>query len=128
MKIKIIKILNEANLQVEFSSEIGNGIGEWKSEDAPNLFAEYHVEFDINDELIWGNNINYSEKLSSSMYTKDDKTLLHGQIESVDKDTNTCYMRISDALLMFSCKGNPNFINQLVSIKAKSIFIYDMNY
>jgi hypothetical protein len=57
MKVKIDEVNNvSGNISVAFSTDFGNAIAAW-SADIPKVGEEYDVELEIDEEFVWGDNI-----------------------------------------------------------------------
>lgn len=60
MKIKIDEVnSNSGNVSVAFSTDFGSAIAAW-SADIPKVGEEYDVELEIDEEFVWGDNVDIS--------------------------------------------------------------------
>lgn len=129
MEITITKIeVIENKKIVHFKSNLGDGFGEWKSQSEPQVLGSYFIEFNIEDELVWLENINLSDnKEMLIQYANDDALILQGFIESLEDNGERCFMRLDIDLLVFSCFSMPNDLRDYVKITARKVGIYDIN-
>jgi hypothetical protein len=127
MLIKIIRV-NQCNREypvVEFLTSIGSGIGFWRSGPLKRL-GHYNVEFDFDDELFWGINIDEVESKESYIKIDGGYTVFQGQLESIDRD-GTLAIRLGDAIIL--CEGRRISLlpGAFVRIKLKEVSLYDIN-
>ena|SRR5688572_27562864 len=138
MEILITNIISIASQTfVHFNSDLGDGAGFWMSVVKPLISSRYHVEFHINEELIWLDNIGKADnKMSFIKIHKENIIEIQGKIEKVEnfEDTedmenneNICFMRLDNSLFMFSCANIPADFLGYANITVKSLEIYDMN-
>lgn len=97
MKIKIVKIIS-ANI-VEFSTNVGIGIGTWNNNEIKEG-AQYTVELDIEQKLEIGNNVKIVSEKGCFIRYSEHENEIQGVIDGVDED-GMIYLRLSiDCLIM----------------------------
>jgi len=129
MEISITNIIYESDkVFIHFTSSIGQGRGVWKSKNKPKFSSRYHVEFDVDENLIWSDNVMKVENTQSLIELLDEnKIKLQGKIEAIKDSGNICFMRLDNSLFMFSCANIPDDFQGYVAITAQTLGIYDMN-
>ncbi len=138
MEILITNIISIASQTfVHFSSALGNGAGFWMSTIKPLISSQYHVEFNINEELIWSDNIGKAvNEISFIKILKENIIGIQGEIEKnenfdgiedIEDNGNVCFMRLDNSLFMFSCSNIPADFLGYANITAKNLEIFDMN-
>jgi hypothetical protein len=139
MEILITDIISTGSQTfVHFNSDLGNGAGFWMTKIKPLISAQYHVEFHIDQKLIWPDNIDKATNEVSFIKTyRENIVEIQGNIEKVEKfkdteDTETkgytCFMRLDNSLFMFCCVNIPIDFSGYAHITAKNLEIFDMNY
>ena len=100
MRIEIKEILDSEKKIVNFESQIGVGIGLWKSSIAPVKNAIYSIEFNINDFLILGENAFEELRGNYSISISNNNMILEGIIEDIDEDGMAYYRLGTDCIIM----------------------------
>ncbi|MBE7553949.1 MAG: hypothetical protein HS126_23025 [Anaerolineales bacterium] len=129
MQIKILNIISNQdseNYVVDFATEFGSGRGEWNG-DPPVISHSYEVEFEIKEDLVWGESIVQVEHEQIPPIKYQDNVLtLYGKLEAVYPDGGAD-IRIGHSILMVVTVGSLPEINSSVQIRSKRtiIFPYD---
>lgn len=126
MRIQVKKIVSEKSNIVAFSSDFGETIAFWEGEE-PIVNKEYQVEVDIRDTLIWNKDIIKAEVHKYSIQKRGDITYVSGYIESIDDD-GYVVLRIGDSIVPFIAIGEPFPIGVYITIKAKEITLFPVEY
>ena len=100
---------------VTFSSEFGIGKAEWHGE-IPQINSKCYVEFEIEDSLTWGVDINRINEQPCSMYMEKDKLTIIGQLESVDED-GYAVVRLGKSIIPFIVQNIPQ--HETIYVKAQ---------
>ena len=101
MNIKVVRIIKD--LEVEFSTKKGNGIGTWYYEVEEG--KEYGVEFDIYPNLKIGDNAKRTADKTYFIRHNNNVNEIQGVVDSVDDD-GLLYFRLSeDCLIMVEQEG-----------------------
>ena len=116
---------------------MGIGIGLWASENKPLLSSEYHVEFNIHEELVWLDNIHKANSDISFIKTHKESFIEiqgeiekiedFGAIEAIEDNGKICFMRLDNSLFMFSCPNIPADFRGYANITSQNLEIFDMN-
>lgn len=118
MKIGIDKFMQN---EVIFRTEYGKGKGKWGASERPP-YGETDVEFEIEDELVWGNNVVLADG-DAAMAISNQQVLFQGILESVDGD-NCAVLRMKDSILLFVAKGQAFPVGSTIRIAAKDVTLY----
>ncbi|MGO4325379.1 hypothetical protein QMK47_25890 [Pseudomonas sp. P9_35] len=85
MKIKIDEVRSvSGNISVAFSTDFGSAVATW-SADIPKVGEQHDVEFEIDEEFAWGNNVDVSGG-RFSLSIKDRVIFLSASLVSMAED------------------------------------------
>ena len=129
MKITITEVIKRENKKiVQFKSSLGDGFGEWKLRSEPQELDSYFVELNVEDNLIWSENVKLAKNNEMLIRdTNDGVMILQGPIESIEDNGDRCFMRLEIDLFVFSCLNIPNHIQEYVKITARKVGVFDIN-
>ncbi|MWC27339.1 hypothetical protein [Paenibacillus sp. MMS18-CY102] len=111
---------------VLFQSKLGNGKALWNG-NLPAVNNEYHVEIEIHDHLMWGDNMISSPSMQYHIKQMNDGLILTGEIESIDDDGYTV-IRLGESIVCVEAMGVPLTIGTFVTIHANDIAFFNLNY
>jgi hypothetical protein len=101
MNIKVVRIIKD--LEVEFSTKKGNGIGTWYNEVEEG--KEYGVEFDVYPMVKIGDNAQRTADKTYFIRHDNNVNEIQGVVDAVDDD-GLFYFRLSeDCLIMIEQEG-----------------------
>ena len=123
MKIIIEKIVLDVhnNIFVHFSSNYGKGAALWK-DDLPILHKEYCVEADIENVLIWGQDIVEDMSRGCSVQIQDDDIWFAGILDSIEDDGYTV-LKLGESIVPFISKGIPMVVGSSIKLKTKFLIL-----
>ena len=125
----VIKRIVETSKEVaivEFSCAYGKGKGVWEGDIAVEG-RSYDVELEIDDELVWGRDVDTMPKAEPFIRMAGDSNVLGGRIETIDKDDIVAF-RFGEAIVMLECKGKPLAKeDEYVSIVVGNIRLFETN-
>ena len=133
MRITVNRIQNDENGKriVFFSSQAGDGIGEWKDTKYQLRTGDsYDIEFTISEQLRIDVNLRRSQHREYIIRAVSGSIEFAGVVESVDED-GVFYFRLGrDCLVLLGPVLNGNvasgdWIEVMVPIKAVEIYPYD---
>ncbi len=111
---------------VLFQSKLGSGKALWYG-DSPVVNNEYHVEIEIHDNLLWGNNILSSLSRKYNIESVNDDLILTGKIESIDNDGYTV-IRLDESIVCIEAIGKPFPLGAFVDVYTKDVELFNLNY
>lgn len=127
MKILVKKVdTSTEDIIINFTSEYGDAEAFWGTRPIPKTNAEYDVEFDITDELVWGKDVKSSNYKKFSITMKQDDIYITGIIEKVYKDGMADF-RLGKNLIQIELLGKNAPIGVYVTIKTSSLELYEVN-
>ncbi len=125
MKIHITKVnTSSEDVIIFFSSEYGDAEAFWGTKPIPKANADYEVEVDITDELIWGQDINLSKDKKFCIRMQDE-IYITGILEKVYKN-GLADFRLGKSLVQLELEGKNIPIGEYVTIKATSLEVYEV--
>jgi hypothetical protein len=118
-----IQILKQLGRNIEFSSELGTGIGDIEKQVVEGEVLD--VEMDISIDLTWNVDIRLTEATEASIRYNDQKTTLIGRLESIEEDS-VWIVRLGDDLLMLvvASEGKPIDRGSMLEIKTNSLVLF----
>ena len=127
MEVLINEIRQEGlNIIVFFSSNFGDAKGFWIGEN-PKINEFYQVEVDINDKLIWNQNIIKNIEHNYSVHLINNLICISGLLDSLDND-GYAVLRIGDNIVPFIATGKPFKIGSMIKLFTKSISMSPIDY
>lgn len=124
MKIHITRVnTSSEDVIIYFSSEYGNAEAFWGTKPIPKANADYEVELDITDELVWGQDIKLSRDKKFSIHMKDE-IYITGILEKVYRN-GLADFRIGKSLIQLELEGKNIPTGVYVTIKASSLEAYE---
>ena len=127
MNIQIRRIVQRdaLPLYVEFTTELGTVWGAWVN-GHPEIGAQYDVECAVNDNLVWGDNINMIPDTEDKITMSGEHVIIRGHLENYEDDGFSC-VRLGKALLMLETEGQAPPIGSSVQLRVQSLTLYDTN-
>jgi len=122
MIIKVLKIIDSKNNIVEFSSEYGTAIGEWRG-DIPKVSFEYDVEIDIPKKLVWDSDIKVTDEKADRIDFINNKVVIVGELRTTEG--NCIYIVVGTNLLISELDRLINIDSIKVICEVNKILIYD---
>lgn len=127
MKVHVKKVdISSEDVIIDFSCEYGEAEAYWGTKPLPKAGADYEVELDITDELIWGKEVRLSKDKGFNIHMENE-IYLTGIIEKVYKD-GIADFRLGKSLIQLELDGSRIPMGEYVTIKASSIEMYEINY
>jgi hypothetical protein len=125
MNVKIVSAAGERpeGVPVEFVTQFGSARGLWRG-GIPQPSRDYDVEFELEDELIWGKSISETEENRFAVFCEGDKVILQGKLEAAEAD-GFGSIRIKDSVVLFEASGRPASPGVFVRIVAPQVILYD---
>jgi hypothetical protein len=118
-----IKSVSKENI-ITFKTEFGIGKGLWIDKKRPELNQKYKVEFDISDELIWGKDIQKSDKKAFSISIEGDEVVIIGILEKALGDS-IVDLRFGASLIQLEVEGKNLPKGEYIMIRTDSLEIYN---
>ncbi|WP_420231639.1 hypothetical protein ACN079_20765 [Pseudomonas sp. ABY48] len=125
MKIKIDEVKNvSGNISVAFSTDFGSAVAAW-SASVPKVGEEHGVELEIDEEFVWGDNVDVSgDRFSLSI--KDRGISLSASLVSMAED-GVAIIDINGTKIMIELEGclmRPPFF---ISLSFEKLTFYPTN-
>ena len=122
MEIKIIEVISEHEVVV--ANKYGKMNAEWIGE-SPKKDSIKNVEVEINDTLVWGQDIVETNDKNYKIESIDGRICLQGCLESISEDGYTV-IRLGESIICVDTEGMPLLeIRDFVTIKATHIELHD---
>lgn len=127
MRIQVQEVLETdgERLEIVFTSEFGSAKACWKGP-RPEVSETYDVELEIDEPLVWGNNINEVNDHRSLIQPCDRQVLIQGILENQEED-GFLVLRLGDSLVILETIGKPPRNGAWISLKAQRITCFDSN-
>lgn len=126
MKIKVEQVLSEGgDTRVKFSSDYGYSSAIWAS-GAPTCGAQYDIEFEIDDDLVWGESISKATKDSETISFRQDNVVIIGTVLKFEAD-GCLSIRLGDNVILLDVEEMPDNISGLVECRASKVKLYSTN-
>ncbi|WP_250658638.1 hypothetical protein [Alkalimarinus coralli] len=126
MKIKIEKTNNQGDeIHIDFLSDYGRGSAIWAGE-IPTPGAMYDVEIEIDDDLLWGENISTTTKNKPTIAIEKDMLVVAGKVIKLEK--NGCLsIAVGDSIILLDVESPPEEIVGLIEFRASDVKVYSTN-
>jgi hypothetical protein len=111
---------------ITFSTQYGKANAIWE-EELPQVGCEYHVEIEIVDTIIWGNN---GFETKDKMYTiswENEIFFITGYLESVEEDGYSV-LRLGESIIPFVIDGKLPPADVYVQLQCKTVKLNNINY
>ncbi len=124
MKIRIVDILDDRMVIAELEGYKFKA--KWNGEN-PNLNDIFIVEMDIDDELIWNDNICFTSENSYKIIQGENEIIVYAKLD-YDFDNNLASLVFSDSIVLIDIKGLQCDVSDVwVKLKCKNISLYNAN-
>lgn len=127
MKIEIIKnegMYNGQNI-VSFSTKFGRGKGSWNGEN-PIEGREYYVELEIGYTVVWGEEVNKSDKDQYCIKNDGNSTIIVCEVETFS-EYGCCDFKIGSSIFTLEIDGEAYRKGTFVEISTQNLILYDIN-
>ena len=126
MNITIEKTRNDGDkTYVEFSSKYGRSSAVWVAEE-PSLGTSYDVEFEIDDDLVWGETISTTTRDASTIDFTGGLCVIVGRVISLEKD-GCLAIALGDNVILLDVEQVPKDVSGLVECHASQVKLYPTN-
>ena len=126
MKIKIEKTYSEfGKVRVEFSSDYGISAAMWVGE-VPVIGSFYDVELDVDDDLVWGENISMTSTNATMISLEEEFFVVVGAVISLEED-GCVSISIGDSVILLEVKNAPKGLSGLVEFRVSDVKLYPTN-
>jgi len=116
---------NEESIFVEFVSDLGSSIAVWVGEE-PVQGGSYDVEIDIDDDLVWGEDIVTTSKSTCTISSSGNEFCLVAKVISYEDD-GCLSVSLGSSVLLLDVEGAPENISGLVECKASEVKLFSTN-
>jgi hypothetical protein len=126
MKITVVRIIDEVQNKIEFSSAYGEAIAIWHGV-LPSYEREYYVEMAIKGVYTFNHNILPSIIPIFELKMSNDFLVINCQIEEVEEKVTT--LRLGDSLILLETNGEAFDAGTSVKfeVKATNVILYDID-
>ncbi|MFW5810290.1 MAG: hypothetical protein ACOCWY_01650 [Thermodesulfobacteriota bacterium] len=125
MKIELSDIIQKNNdVWVSFQCEIGKAVAKWHG-GIPVKNNEYVVELDFEDDLVFGENLFYTDKQTYNIFKRDDNITLIGVITNIFDDQTASFDLKQDSILI-DYEGKLKE-GEWIRIEVSQLDVYDTN-
>lgn len=126
MKIKVEKVFDEGDETcVEFSSEYGRSSALW-GDDKPTSGSFYDVEFEIDDDLVWGESISTTTRHGATIAFEEGFFVIVGEVINLEED-GCLSISVGDSVILLDVENVPENISGLVECRASYVKLYSTN-
>jgi hypothetical protein len=125
MKIRIIDEEADASV-VSFHTDFGDAVAVWNGA-VPKTDTIHHVEIEVQDTLIWNENIEQIQDNKHALGMDAGVFFLVGRLESADDDGYSI-IRIGDSIVAATVFGPPPPLGVFVKLRSRNVALYDLNY
>lgn len=127
MNITIKSIMKKSadKIFVEYSTPYGNGVSEFIGS-TPEENQSYDVEFNIDDDFLWGENLTPSKKNATSIHFDLGKTYITAELITIEDD-DCGALKIGNSISLVSIKKNNHDLPLFVDIVSRKNSIYPTN-
>ena len=123
MLIQVIEIL-ENHIMAKFDNDIFPFY--WCGE-KPLKNQRYHTEIEMNDRLVYGVNLKFSDKSETIFKYQNDEFMIVATL-NYDNKTQLAYINVLDNIVLVEVTNvNQNVCNEWVELKCKTITLVDIN-
>jgi len=128
VNVKIVEsIPGFLNTTVVFSSPYGSAQAEWIGERPPPKVAELHVELEIEQTLVFGENTKQATLQEPSIHQREDSIVIAAEIDSVFSESETACLRIGDSLVLVDYEGSFPSPHSWIEVQVSCLKIYDVS-
>jgi len=126
MKIKVESVISEGDeARVKFSSDYGCSSAIWAS-GGPTCGALYDIEFEIDDDLVWGENISTTTRAGDTIAFEEGVCVIVGTVLKVEEDG--CFsISLGDSVILLDVENMPENTSGLVECRASKVKLYSTN-
>jgi hypothetical protein len=125
MKIRIIDVKADASV-VSFHTGLGDAVAVWNGA-IPKPDTIYHVEVEVQDTLIWDENIEQVRENKPALGIDAGEFCLVGRLESAEADGYSV-IRIGENIVAVTVRGTPPPLGVFVKLRSRNVALYDLNY
>lgn len=127
MNITVTEIIKKSpnKTQIAYSTAYGNGVSIFIGPQ-PKKGQAYDVEFDINDNLLWRDNIVISKKRAPSIHHENGKTLITAELIAIEDD-GCGVLKIGDSVSLVSIEKQHRPLPLFVDIISEDISFYPID-
>ena len=122
-------LLDQGEIQVQFESAIGSGIGWWPYP-KPGLGKTYYVAFDIPESLAWGINIIPSRTMHYRLRPIANSTILTGALlpdegeQAHRRKTDIYRVRVGSEFLSLKIEGKPFPSQCFIDLMVNNLYLW----
>jgi hypothetical protein len=121
--IKKILAVTSDLITVEIETEFGSCIADWESE-KPENGKSYDIEFEVEDTLIYGKTIYFTESNEYQIKMENGNTIFVGNIDAISDD-GVAAIKMGDSILLVEVENFPVETTGFVKIVANNVKLYD---
>jgi len=126
MKIKVEKVsLDDNVIRVDFSSDYGRSSALWVGE-MPTLGTFYDVEFDIDDDLVWGESIFTTKRDRTMIALEKGAFVVVGKVIRFEED-GCLSIVVGESVVLLDVADAPENISGLIECHASDVKVYSTN-
>lgn len=126
MKIRIENLISDGDeTRVEFSSDYGCSFALWGS-DEPTSGAFYDIEFEIDDDLVWGESISTTTRDADTIAFEKGALVIVGTVVKLEKD-GCLSVRLGDSIILLDVEDVPEDISGIVEFRTLEAKLYSTN-
>jgi hypothetical protein len=127
MKITLNTVVPSGRGQcsVVFKTAFGIGQADWVG-DPPEPGVDVDVELDLDDDLIWGENLAPADRAGPSIDFDQGVLTVVGAPEAAAED-GTFALRLGDSIILLEAKELPKDLPEFVRIKVRNAKAYATN-
>ena len=126
MKIKIENVISEGDeTRVKFSSDYGCSSALWAS-DEPTCGEFYDIEFEIDDDLVWGESISTTTRDGDTIALEEGAFVIVGTVLKLEED-GCLSIGLGDSVILLDVENMPEDTSGLVECRATEVKLYSTN-
>lgn len=126
MKVKIEKVISQGDeTRVKFSSDYGCSLAIWAS-DEPTCGAFYDIEFEVDDDLVWGESISTTTRDGDTIAFEEGMFVIVGTILKVEEDS-CLSISLGGSVILLDVENMPENVSGLVECRAAEVKLYSTN-
>ncbi len=129
MKIIVKRIIERSKdrILIWFETKFGSGAAKWDGE-TPNVGSKYFVEFNINDKLLWGENINKITENKPLIDYQRNNLIIHGKIDQIyDDGVIVISLSPASSIMLDVKKTDLIKVGDFIEIMASKVTLYNSN-
>lgn len=120
------EIINNSNkINIRFTSEYGSSCACWVGA-SPIIGEVYDVELEIDDALVWGENLSQAEADKHAIALEEDMFILTGTVISLEED-GCLSIALGESVVLLEVYNAPEYISGLVECRASNVRMYSTN-